>query len=126
VVNFLFGKEWTKGREKNNILGLNWKFSLLGGDRITPVDQESSVLSQDVVYDENRAFTDRKPAVYYLDFTATWQRNKPKYSATWSFQFVNLLFQKEFYGYHYNFKTNQVEPLREIVFIPNFSYKIDF
>jgi hypothetical protein len=126
VVNFLFGKEWSVGRSKSNTIGLNWKFSLLGGDRISPVDHASSIAAHEVVYNESRAFTERKPTVYYLDFTASWQRNKPKYSSTWSFQFVNLLFQKEFFGYRYNFRTNKVEPYREAVVIPNFSYRIDF
>ncbi|MBN1145113.1 MAG: TonB-dependent receptor [Bacteroidales bacterium] len=126
VVNFLFGKEWTTGHQKNNIIGINWKFSLLGGDRISPVDQASSALVRDVVYNEHNAFSERKPAVYYLDFSASWQRNKPRYSSTWSFQFVNLLFQKEFYGHRYNYISNSVEELKEIAVIPNISYRIDF
>jgi hypothetical protein len=126
VINFLFGKEWNTGNKKNNIFGINWKFSLQGGDRITPVNQAESALSKDVVYDEYRAFTDRKPAVYYLDFTVTWQRNKPKHASTLSIQLVNLLFQKEFYGHRFNFRTNTVEELKEVVMIPNISYRIDF
>ena len=126
VVNFLFGKEWTTGKNKENILGINWKFSLLGGDRVTPVDQNASALAGDVVYNESKAFTQQKPTVYYLDFSASWQRNKPGHSSTWSFQFVNLLFQKEFFGYRYNFRTHNAEPFRQMIVIPNLSYRIDF
>lgn len=126
VVNFLFGKEWTTGHQKNNIIGINWKFSLLGGDRISPVDQAASALARDVIYNESKAFSERKPAVYYLDFSASWQRNKPRYSATWSFQFVNLLFQKEFYGHRYNYVNNTVDELKEVAVIPSISYRIDF
>ncbi len=126
VANFLFGKELKVGRKKNNSLGFNWKFSLLGGDRISPVDEVASLKIKDVVYDESQAFSNREPAIYYLDFTASWQKNMPRYSSTWSLQFVNILFQKEFYGYRYNFRTNQVEPHQEVVVIPNLSYRIDF
>jgi len=126
VVNFLAGKEWTMGKNNNTILGLNGKFSFLGGDRISPVDESASAIARDVVYDDNRAYSERKPNVYFLDFTASLKRNKPRYSSTWSLQFVNLLFQKEFYGHRYNFRTGQVEPLKEIVVIPNLSYRIDF
>jgi hypothetical protein len=126
VVNFLFGKEWTSGKERNNVLSLNGKFSILGGDRLTPVDYDASGIAGEVVYDEANAFSNRKDNVYYLDFTASWQRNKAKHSSTWSLQFVNLLFQKEFYGYRYNFRTDRVEPLKEVVVIPNLSYRIDF
>jgi hypothetical protein len=92
----------------------------------SPVDQSRSFAAKDVVYDEQRAFEDRKPVTWYLDFSASWQRNKPQYASTWSFQFVNMLFQKEFYGYRYNLRTNTVDPLMEAVVIPNISYRIDF
>jgi len=126
VLNFLFGKEWFINEKHNRIFSVNWKFSLLGGDRISPVNFEASALARDVLYDENKAFTERKPNIYYLDFSASLKKNNPKYSTTWSFQFINLLFQKEFYGHRYNLKTGNVEPLREIVVIPNLSYRIDF
>jgi hypothetical protein len=126
VVNLLFGKEWKAGNSRNNIIGLNWRFSLIGGDRISPVNYAASEAIHDVVYDEVHAFANRKPETYYLDFTATWQRNKPRFSSTWSLQFVNLLFQKEFYGYRYNLRTHGVDPQKEAVVIPNISYKINF
>jgi hypothetical protein len=126
IGNLLFGKEWTTGKNRNNIIGLNWRLSLLGGDRISPVNYQATAEIQDVVYDEMHAFSNRKPMTWYLDFTASWQRNKPKYSSTWSLQFVNLLFQKEFYGYRYNLRTHGVDPQQEAVVIPNLSYRIDF
>jgi hypothetical protein len=126
VMNVLFGKEWETGREKNGTFGLNWRFSYLGGDRISPVDYAASRLAHDVVYDETNAFADRKPSTWYLDCTASWQKNKPRFSSTWSLQFVNLLFQKEFYGYRYNLKTQGIDPHKEAVVIPNISYRINF
>ena len=110
VMNVLFGKEWKTGKKKNNTFGLNWRFSYLQGDRISPVDYPASQVARDIVYDETNAFTERKPSTWYLDFTASWQKNRPRFSSTWSLQFVNLLFQKEFYGYRYNIKTAGIEP----------------
>jgi hypothetical protein len=126
VANVLFGKEWKAGMGGNNTIGINWRFSLLGGDRVSPVDYTRSLATGDVVYDETRAFENRKPATWYIDFTASWSRNKASHASTWSLQFVNLLFQKEFYGYRYNFRNNSVEPHREAVVIPNISYRVDF
>lgn len=126
VFNFLFGKEWMVGKSGNNILGVNWKFSILGGDRIHPVDYERSLTARDVVYNETDAFAGRKPAVYYLDCSFSFQKNRDAYSSTWSFQFVNLLFQKEFYGHRYNLRTGNIDAHKEIVVIPNISYKINF
>jgi hypothetical protein len=126
VINFLFGKEWKMGHEKNNTLGINWKFSFMGGKCLTPVDNAASIAAHDVIYDENKAFTSREPAGYYLDLTLSWQKNKPGYSSTWAVQFMNVLFQQEFYGYRYNFRSNSIDPLSEPVVVPNISYRIDF
>ncbi|MBN2813180.1 MAG: TonB-dependent receptor [Bacteroidales bacterium] len=126
VFNFLVGKEWIMGKEKGNSLGVNTKFSLLGGNRFSPVNPTASLAAEDVVYDETRAFTMRHPPVYYLDLALTWQRNKSRYASTWSVHFVNLLFQKEFYGHRYNFRSQSVEEYKQIAVIPNISYRIDF
>ncbi len=126
VVNILFGKEWNTNKDNPVVYGVSGKFTILGGDRISPVNTTESALVRDVVYDENRAFTDRKPVVYYLDLSAFRKKNRKNYSTTWSVQFNNLLFQKEFYGHRFNLKTSKVEPLQEIVVIPNISYRIDF
>lgn len=126
VLNFLAGKEWMLSGKNHNILSLSGKFSILGGDRISPVNDLASAAIRDVVYDEANAFTEKKPDVFYLDLSASWKINRPRYSSTWSVQFINLLFQKEFYGHRFNLRTERVEPLREIVVIPNISYRIDF
>jgi hypothetical protein len=126
VMNVLFGKEWTPGIKRNGTFGINWRFSALGGDRISPVDQAASSLAHDVVYDDLHAFANRKPVTWYLDLTATWKKSKPRCSTTWSLQLVNLLFQREFFGYRYNLKSHAVDPQREAIVIPNISYRIDF
>lgn len=125
VLNFLFGKEWNL-EYKSSIINLSGKFTYLGGDRISPLNHHASDMLREAVYNENKAFTDRKPPVYYLDLSASWRINREKFSSTWSVQFLNLLFQKEFFGHRYNLKTGNVEPLREVIVIPNFSYRIDF
>jgi hypothetical protein len=126
VFNILVGKEWVMGKEKGNTLGINTKFSLLGGNRFSPVNHTASLAAGDVVYDETRAFTERRPPVYYLDLAISWQRNKPRYATTWSLHFVNLLFQQEFYGHRYNIRNRSVEVFKEVAVIPNISYRIDF
>jgi hypothetical protein len=124
VFNILYGREWNINSK--TILSLSGKFTLLGGDRYSPVNQVSSGQLKDVVYDESNPFTQQEPSIYYVDFSASWKRNKRNYSSTWSFQFINLLFQKEFYGHRYNLQTGNVEDFKEMIVIPSVSYRIDF
>ncbi|MBP6979170.1 MAG: TonB-dependent receptor [Bacteroidales bacterium] len=127
VINFVGGKEWHVGRgQKNNTLGLNGKFSIIGGDRISPVDEEATHLAQKVIYDETRAYEDRKPNVYYLHVTLNYRKNKPHHASIWSFQLLNALGSPEFFGYKYNYKNGTIDKDQQTIIMPNISYKIEF
>jgi len=127
VVNFLAGKEWKVGKgHKNNTIGLNGKFSMIGGDRISPVDEEATYLSKEVIYDETRSFEERKPNVYYLHFTLNYRKNKKKHASIWSFQILNAMGSPEFFGYKYNYKYDRIDKDEQTIIMPNISYKIVF
>jgi hypothetical protein len=64
--------------------------------------------------------------MYYVDLTISYRRNHPKYSGIWSVKVGNLLGQKEFYGYKYNLKSNEIELDEEAILFPNISCKIEF
>jgi len=127
IVNLVGGREWKVGRgHKNNLVSINGKFSLMGGDRMTPYDEEASLLAQDVIYDYERAFELRKPNVYYLHFTLNYRKNKPRHSSVWSFQVLNIMGSPEFFGYKYNFKDDTIDPDTQTIIMPNISYRIEF
>lgn len=126
VVNFLAGKEWKVGKNKQNILSLNFRAGYHGGDRLSPVDVAASQLKQEVVYDETRAFSDRKPDAFVADITCQYRINKKNHASVWSLQIVNVTGTEEFYGYRINLKTGLPEPQRERLILPNISYKIEF
>jgi len=127
VINLLGGKEWKVGRgTKNNTIGVNGKFSMIGGDRITPVDEAATHLAKEVIYDETRAFEDSKANVFYLHFTFNYRRNKKKHASIWSFQILNALGSPELFGYKYNYKYNTIDKDQQTIILPNISYKIVF
>ncbi len=78
------------------------------------------------MYDETKAFSQQKPNAWLLHFTVNLQRNRPKFTGTWSIQILNALGNKEFYGYRYNHKTGTIDPFKEAILLPNISYKIQF
>ncbi len=127
VINLLGGKEWKVGKgNKNNTIGVNGKFSIIGGDRISPVDEEATHLAKKVIYDESRAFEDSKANVYYLHFTLNYRRNKKNHASIWSFQILNALGSPELFGYKYNYKYNTIDKDEQTIILPNISYKIVF
>jgi hypothetical protein len=127
VMNFLGGKEWNVGKgQKYNTLGLNGKFSIIGGDRISPVDEAATFDAKEVIYNELLAFEERKPNVFYLHFTLNYRVNKPKHAGIWSLQVLNVLGSPEFFGYKYNVKYNTINKDQQTIVFPNISYKIEF
>jgi outer membrane receptor protein involved in Fe transport len=124
VVNLLAGKEWAAG--KANTISLSGRMTWQGGNRHTPPDEAASLLAGEVVYDEAQAYAKRLPSDWLLSLTANYRRNKAKHASVWSLQLLNALLSPEFYGYRYHEGQRRVVPDREILAIPNLSYKIEF
>jgi len=124
VVNLLGGKEWTI--RKKNILGVNLKATLSGGEYYVPVDLEQSKVQHREVLDEARAYTVRLPDFYFLDLTLTYRTNHRKFSGIWAIQIKNILNQQPATGYVYNDFNQSVEPVHGMGILPFVSYKVEF
>jgi len=124
VANILFGKEINL--RNNKLLGLNGRFSYIGGDRISPVLMAESIQDKMVYYDETKAFEIQTPAVKYLDLTLTYRINKTKHSSVWALQVKNILGSRNYEGYSYYYKTGTIENKGYVVILPVLSYKIEF
>jgi hypothetical protein len=121
--NILFGKEFIFGR---NILGVNARLSLTGGERISPLMSEQSLTEKRVIYDEFKAFANQLPGTYNFDFTLTYRTNRKNYSGIWALQVKNMLGTPNFNGYEYNYKTQTIESVDLVIILPVLSYKIEF
>ena len=124
VASLLFGKEFNL--RNNKLLGLNGRFSFIGGDRISPVLMAESIQDQTVYYDETKAFEIQTPATKYLDLTLTYRINKARHSTVWALQIKNVLGSKNYEGYAYYYKTGSIENKGYLVILPVLSYKIEF
>lgn len=124
VINLLGGKEWTV--RKKNILGLNLKASLTGGEYYVPIDLEESIVRHTEILDEADAYKPKLPDFFYLDLTLTFRTNHRKYSGIWALQIRNLLNQHPNVGYVYDDFKHTIEPQSSLGIIPLISYKIEF
>ncbi len=129
VFNVLAGKEWTLGKEKNNLLGINIRLNYLGGNRAESIDKDASIQSHEIVFGETNnqlAFEEKYKDIPVFSFTIQYRKNKPKYSSIWSLQVLNANGAEDFSNYYYNLKTHKIQAEYEGVMIPNLSYKIEF
>ncbi len=124
VANILFGKEFNL--KNNKLLGLNGRFTYMGGDRFSPVLMAESIKDKTVYYDDTKAFDMQTPATKYLDITVTYRINKKRYSSVWALQIKNVLGAKNYEGYAYYYKTGTIENKDYAVILPVLSYKIEF
>ena len=128
VINALYGREFYLGtrKGKKNILGVNLKVTMLGGEYQTPYLRNESIDAQKMVYDYSKAYSLKDPFAYYVDLTVTFKRNKPKYTGTWALQIKNLTQSATLFEYEYSYKENQVVENFLTSIIPALSYKIEF
>jgi hypothetical protein len=124
--NLLTGKEWMTGKNKQNIISANVRFTYQGGDRYSPINESQSIVEQEAVYDESRAFSKQLPAAFIAHTSFSYKINRRQKAHEFAIKIINLTGYKDFYGHRYNFFTHEVDANRESIIIPNISYKIEF
>ena len=126
IVNLLGGKEWHLGKDKANLLGINGRFSLLGGNRYTALLEDESIAKNELIYDYARAFEEQEDPATVLSLSFSYRRNKPGHASTWTLHLLNVLGHEEYRDYEFNLKTGKPEKQFDRIVVPNLSYKIEF
>jgi len=125
IVNGLIGKEWILGRD---ILGVNFKASVLGGQRYTPVDEAATLAHPDkeVQYDESQMYSKQFSPKFMGDFSISYKMNRNRVAHEFAVKSINATGQKDYVDHNYNIKTQKIEPQMHTTSIFNISYKIEF
>ncbi len=126
VLNALGGKEFVVGKKKNNIIGVNAKIIWRGGNRVTPVDLPKSIAANETVYQEDKAYSEKLPDYFRIDFGLSFRRNKKKYSWILAFDAQNLINRNNVAARIYNPETQMIETRTNLGIVPVFSWKIEF
>ncbi len=124
VLNLLGGKEWKI--KENNFLSINGKFTVVGGTRYTPPDQEASRAVSAVVYQMDKLYDGQWTTNYYFDLSVNYRINRPKVSHNIILQAKNLTMQSDLIGFAYNYSEQYSQPMELAIVFPYFSYKIEF
>jgi hypothetical protein len=116
------------GRSKQNMFSANIRLSYQGGERYSPIDEQATLARPDkeVQYDEHHAFSKQLSPIFLTHFTVSYKINRKHISHEIAIKMLNATFYEEYFGHGYNFKTNQIDVLREGLNVPNIGYKIQF
>ncbi len=125
IVNGLIGKEWMLGRD---MLSVNLKASVMGGQRYTPVDETATLAHPDkeVQYDETKAFSNQFPPMFIGDFSISYRMNRKRVAHEFAAKSINATGEKDYKGHRYNIKTQKIEPYMNATSMFNISYRIEF
>lgn len=126
VVNILAGKELVFERNNRHTLRFNGRFTIAGGNRMTPVDADRSLQARTVYYDWSRPYSTQNPTDYFLDASVSWRRDYKKVAGIFSLEVKNLLGNPTGYNWTYNYKSQEIEKQSVVVVMPNISYRIEF
>lgn len=128
ILNLLGGKEWMLGKSKQNILSVNAKITLQGGDRYAPIDLEATMAHPDkeVQYDETRAYSLQYSPMLLTNLSVSYKINKKRCTHEFAVKLVNLTGCQEHYGHEMNLKTGKIDEVKQMTALPNIYYKIEF
>lgn len=126
IFNFSGGKEWYIGKNKNNILNINIKYTFMGGKYLIPVKEDSSIIYKTILLDHDNAYSIREPNGNIFSFSIIYRKNKKNYSTSIVFSWINVFGYPEFTGYYYDELTNSIKKDINKLVIPLLAYKVDF
>ena len=79
AMNFLAGKEFVFGSEKKKkTFGISVRTTYVGGQRITPIDLDASILAGTTIRDHSRAWEDKVDDYFRLDLQLNLRSNREK------------------------------------------------
>ncbi|MDR2498302.1 MAG: TonB-dependent receptor [Tannerellaceae bacterium] len=126
VLNLLAGREWLLGKRRRNILNAGIRLTYEGGDRHTPINLPASQAATEPVYLESQAFSQSYAPIFLSHISISYKINRTKLAHEIALKILNASMYKEYQGDQYNFRTQQVDAMRDPVIVPNISYKIEF
>lgn len=120
VFNILGGRELKVGNNGNNRLGFNWKILSSGGKRQAPINFAQSSNQGFTVYNYEQNNELQLENFFRVDLGISYRKNKEKTASVIALNIQNL-FQRETELQRFVWGSD-----RQLSFIPNLSYKLEF
>ena len=124
--NILFGKEWKMGKNKKNILGINGKAIIAGGNRDTPIDRVASQNEGRTVRKLDELFGEHMPAYWRFDLGVSYKMNKKKTTHTIMLDLQNVTNHENIQARRYSVSRDELVDITQTGLFPSFNYRIEF
>ena len=125
-ITVLGGKEFPVGKEKQNLIEVNGKYILAGGNRYTPIDLLSSQNANSTVEFANRSYASQVPDYWRFDLTVNYRINRPTKAHIISLNVQNVTNRINLFGYYYDAPSNSVAVIEQFGLLPVLKYRLEF
>ncbi len=122
----LGGKEFMVRKDGKNVLELNGKFILAGGNRYTPINLSASRQAKETVRYDNQAFASQVATYWRVDFTVNYRINKDNTSHILSLNIQNVSNRLNKYSYYYDNRTQDIASIDQFGLLPVLRYRYEF
>lgn len=124
--NLLGGKEFTIGHSGNIIFSLNTRLYIKGGNRVTPIDLESSQETGKAVYVYEKSFTGKTSDFIRWDAGLELKFNRPNSALNITVDLQNMLNRKNVYTQYYDSESQSIKYMYGLPFIPVVNLKVEW
>jgi hypothetical protein len=126
TLHALGGKEFKVGKGKKNIIGINGKALLAGGNRYTPIDLAASIEKGEEVRQEDKPFSVKAGDYWRFDLGLSYKINKQRLTHTIMLDIQNVTGHQNIYSQYYDNDTKTIENYTQTGFFPVFNYRVEF
>ena len=127
VFNALGGKDFVfKKDEKKQVLGINLKATLAGGQKYTPIDLEKSQKYAYTIINEQLAFSEKWKDFININFKISYSFDRKKTSHVFELDMQNITNQNAAITNYYNADEDKIMTISQLGFIPIFNYRLMF
>jgi hypothetical protein len=139
LLNALYGREWRVGKNRNNILAINGKFKLQGGntynaydkDKIEKLRSEFGDLTWEIVdYHElivsDQRYSAQAPAYYRFDIGVSFKKNTEKATHSFMLDIQNATNHQNVYRPYFDMDADRISYWYQAGMIPILNYRIEF
>jgi len=120
------GKEFKFGYNERNMLGVNFRLVILGGQPYTPINLDASIAEGRAIYDINNPFSERLAPVRRLDTGLKLQLNRNKITHTFKFDIQNTTLTLRERNIYYDPVAEAVIVEKGLSILPVILYKFEF
>ena len=126
IVNFLAGKEFKVGSNKQNLISTNLKLMWAGGNRYTPIDLERSREAATEKLVEEQRFSLQADDYFRSDIRISYRKNKPKASYILSLDIQNVSNRQNMFAQYYDRMKEDIKTYYQMGMVPVLNYRIEF